>query len=173
MSRTVERWSSRSRSARRNYAINEKAMDKLAIQFKRTGILPNPYNRGSYHFIIESLKALGANQSHSFEAMKLKARELMGENRWRAFRDRDRKRGRMMYVPDPECDADRRLHYNCQVLQRNDYGRKLLQVGQQIMKTRGCVIDCTRSSDGIRYALNTDSAKPLRAGRPARAPGAL
>lgn len=167
MSRTLDRFAVSCRPRRRNFAITARAMNKLQAQFERTGMLPNPYNRGSYYFIIESLNALGVNKSHPFETMKLKARELMGEKRWRAFRGRARRRGRTMYAPDTECDADERIHYNCEVLQRlTDYGLKLLQVGQQIMKTRGCVIDRLQRSDGIHYALNTDSAKPLRAGRP-------
>ncbi len=116
--------------------------------------------RAATHFIIEALKALGANRSHAFGALRAKVEELMGVERWRAFANRESARSCAWDIYDTDADAEERLRYNCRVLQRTkNYGLKLLQVGREIMGTAGCVVEIVHQRDQTTYCLNTNSDK--------------
>ncbi len=144
----------------RNYAIRKKRMKKLKAEFARTNKLPNPYALGCYHFIIEALKSLGPNRQHRYLVLRTRFEELMGAGRWRRFAYREGGRHRPKEVDDMEADVQKRLHCNCRVLQRTkNYGLKLFQVGQCIMRSRGCVIDLIYRAGWI-YRLNTNAARP-------------
>jgi hypothetical protein len=160
-SKKIGRQKKSSTQNRRNYALRAERFRMLQGVFAKDKTVPNPYNRGCYHFIIESLKALGVNNKHNMDALRRKAQELMGPDRWRAFANRERQGLRMWQVEDVEADIRARLHCNCRVLQRTkDYGLKLLQVGQQILRSRGCVIDILFEGNQTIYRLNTRSDMP-------------
>lgn len=115
-----------SKRNRRNYALRAERLGKLQSTFAKNKAVPNPYNRGCYHFIIESLEALGVNEKHDLDALRQKVEELMGPDRWCAFANRERQGLRMWHIEDVEADIRARLHCNCRVLQRTkDYGLKL------------------------------------------------
>lgn len=159
-----------------HFGLTKKVLRKLKAEFARTKRVPNPHRRGCYYFIIEALKALGINRRHSFDALRAKVETLMGSNNWRVFACRGNLRHRPRVVEDVEADANARLHCNCRVLQRKrDYGLKLLQVGQKIMRTNGCVIDIVFRAGQFTYRLNTnadcpqyEAAPDTRRGRRAR-----
>jgi hypothetical protein len=152
------------RKYERHHAIRDHAVAALQADYAKSRAVPNPYRRGCYWSIIEALKALGANRYHPYAALRQQVQNVMGEERWQKYVHRDRDWARIMFISDPVADADRRLQCNCRVLQRTrDYGLKLLQVGQMIMGTKGCVIDIDTRNGCQRLRLNKNSSAPRRA----------
>ena len=136
--------------------------------------MPNPQNRGSYWYIIEAIKSLGLNRKHPLKELIVKVRDLMndketkdedGKTAWARFRDKEAATDNA----DNALKAEDRIYQNITVLQRvnvetttTPYGLKLLQVGQKVLKTAGCVIDVLKGATDkeILVRLNTDSAVP-------------
>jgi hypothetical protein len=102
------------------------------------------------------LLALGPNQPHPLAKVHEAFKETAGEEWYKTWAAK--KGGK---------DADARFLQNIGTLQRTaDYGRRLLEVGQKVMGTKGAVIDLSRDEEGeLLVALNTDSDKPLKPGR--------
>lgn len=127
--------------------------------------MPNPQKRGAYCGFLQALKSLGLNKPHSYGSVKQAMKAAMsegpkGETLWDRF------------APNGDgenaLDLDGRIRQNAEVLQRvsltsfSPYGLKLLQVGQLVLKSKGCVIDILRTKTGdIQFRLNTNSAEPL------------
>lgn len=151
-------------------------IDQLRAEYKETGgdnvkLLPNPYNRGSYHYIVEALKRLGPDERFRFATVAKKVKDLMsdpettkdGKTAWQRFDGKDSRN------EETGRDADGRLMQNVNVLQRvnpntsfSPYGLKLLEVGTRVLKTKGVVIDVLKGNGGeVMLRLNTDSAKPI------------
>lgn len=155
---------------------------KLQTEYKETKRIPNPHNRGAYFYFVGALITLGKDKAHSFRTVKDQMRLAMsasdtkdenGKSDWQRFV------GKEAHTDDAESalDVDGRLKQNAYVLQRlgglTPYGLKLLQVGQQVLKTKGLVIDILKDKDGsqgekspkgskgIAYRLNTNSATPI------------
>lgn len=160
----------------RGFGLSERDLARLKseVQQRSTGkrtYVPNPHNKGVYHFVIETLKALGINRAHPAAVVTAKFRELTntpdsrdakGATFWKRWT-----RGDENASPWKE-----RFAQNVEVLQRvprggvktnnTPYGRRLLEVGTKVLGTRGVVIDILRDRDGLRkYRLNTDSDSPI------------
>jgi hypothetical protein len=168
----------------RKFHLTTAELDQLAAEHRDGNKLPNPHNKGTYFYIIEALKKLGLVRRHSIAEVKATMRELMEDkstiqtdgkgnktNAWQRF---NRKEARNA---ETGRDADGRILQNVEVLQRvnmntvTPYGYKLLQIGQKILKTSGCVIDltlCGEDNKEIFLALNTDSATPINQRKRAR-----
>ena len=146
----------------RNYGIHPLDLKTLSQRFAETKEFPNPYSRGAYFYFIEALKELGADKTHKFVAVRDQMRKLMSAAETKRA-DRKTDWERFSYKRDVETDCNGRIMRNAEVLQRvNDYGLKLIQVGQKVLKTKGMVVDILKGQHGSPlYRLNTDSAKPL------------
>jgi hypothetical protein len=150
----------------RSFDLSHAEIKALAEQHAKDKAFPVPYRTGAYRHILIGIAALGVNKPHPLakvhEAFKRAAgAEWYGE--WARKENRNDKTGK---------DADGRFLQNLKVLQRTkDYGRKLLQVGRRILKTKGCVIDLSRDGKGgILVCLNTRSDKPQKAGKASQKP---
>jgi hypothetical protein len=160
----------------RNFHLGKEEIEVLREKHEGGDKLPNPQNRGSYFYIIEALKDLGLNRKHPFGDVFNKIKELMSDKStvkeddkgnkttaWQRFRDKapatkDEDRAR---------DERGRVLQNMEVLQRvnvqscTPYGLKLFQVGTEVLKTAGCVIDILKDTDGkVFVRLNTNSDSP-------------
>jgi hypothetical protein len=144
----------------RHYGLTAEEVTELKAQFAESKTMPNPHRSGAYKFTIDALLNLGSNQPHPLAEVHEAFKQAAGEEWYKTWAA---KKG--------DHDADARFLQNLGVLQRTaDYGRKLLEVGQKIMETKGVVIDLTRDDKGeLLVALNTDSAKPLKPGRATKA----
>jgi hypothetical protein len=162
--------------APRKFHLNDDEVAELRQAHKDGDPLPNPQNRGSYFYIIEAGKKLGLNRKHSLKTVISTIRELMSDKEtrqddgkgntttaWQRFRDKSPATSN----EENALDVEDRIVQNMEVLQRTSltsttpYGLKLLQVGQKVLKTHGCVIDLLKG-DGkeIFFRLNTDAAAP-------------
>jgi hypothetical protein len=146
------------KAASRSFDLSNGEIKTLAEQYAKEKEFPSPYRAGAYRHAVAALVLLGVNKPHPVakvhEAFKRVAgAEWYGE--WAKKESRNDKTGK---------DADGRFLQNLKVLQRTkDYGRKLLQAGRRILKTKGCVIDLTRDArGGILVSLNTRSEKPQK-----------
>jgi hypothetical protein len=162
--------------APRKFHLSTGEVDQLRAEKRDGAKMPNPHNRGSYFYIIEALAALGLDRKHKWSALVGKVRELMSDPETRREIDGKKVTDWQRFIhKDPATkneenarDAEGRILQNCEVLQRvnldsnTPYGLKLLQVGQKVLKTKGCVIDLFKSNDGeISVMLNTNSATPV------------
>lgn len=135
------------------------------------GAVPNPY-RGVYGAIVESLLTLGVNEVHDFPTVKVEVQSILSDAKtrkgegaktstaWERFAGKEARNGQTGK------DVDGRLLQNAEVLQRlsgmTPYGLKLLQVGREVLKTKGMVIDVLDLGGGkAGLRLNTDSATPV------------
>lgn len=153
-------------------------VEALKAEYKENGkgdFVPNPHNRGNYHYIIESLKALGVNRAHSVPVVLAKFRDLThtaetkdadGKTFWQRWKNKE----------SAAKDETKALNWtgkfeqNTEVLQRvpregsrnkHPYGLKLKEVGTLVMGTKGVVIDILKGSNGQKMLmLNTNSAFP-------------
>jgi hypothetical protein len=146
----------------RNYGIHPLDLKALLKQFAQSKVFPNPYSRGAYFYFVEALKVLGANKVHKFAAVQDQMRKLMSAPETKRA-DRKTDWERFSNKREVETDYNGRIMRNAEVLQRvNDYGLKLLQVGQKVLKTKGMVVDIMKGENrSPLYRLNTDSAEPL------------
>lgn len=162
----------------RRHHLPDTKMEALREEFNETGELPNPYRMGLYFYSVEALKALGANEWHSIAQHRRRMQQMMSRKDtvrddeltdWDRFvqkENRNEKTGR---------DPIARHTDNLLVLQRlsgaNPYGYKLVQVGKEILGSRGMTIDLRQNDSGtVEVRLNTDSDDPHKL--PARKRGA-
>jgi hypothetical protein len=162
--------------APRKFHLNRAEIDQLSAALRDGDKMPNPHNKGAYFYSIETLKALGLDRRHSLPVFTAKMRELMSDKStvqdvdgkpqtaWQRFINKESRN------EETGLDKDGRIIQNLEVLQRvnvnrtTPYGLKLLQVGQKVLKSKGCVIDITLGGEGgkeIMVALNTDSDTPV------------
>lgn len=146
---------------KRSFGLSAEDISALAEQYKASKRLPNPYRLGAYKFVIDALLSLGTNKFHPLAKVNQAFHKAAGDEWYAAWANKEKRSA------DAGKDADERFIQNLRVLQRTkDYGRKLLQVGQKVLKRKGAVIDLRRDKDGgLLVALNTNSAKPLKPGR--------
>lgn len=140
----------------RHFGLSPEEVTDLKAKFNQSKALPNPHRDGAYKFTIEALLALGANQPHPIAKVHEAYKKAAGEEWYKTWASKK-----------SDHDADARFLQNVGVLQRTaDYGRRLLEVGQKVMGTKGAVIDLTRDDKGVLLvSLNTDSDTPLKPGR--------
>lgn len=150
----------------RKYHLSEKEVEVLKTQLEQGKKLPNPHNKGFYHYFIETMKALGLNRNHPIPVVHAKFEEIAGNV---GTKDSD---GRTFWQRWKEARSDTgkdwtgRFAMNVEALQRMDgfapYGLRLLQVGTLVMGTKGCTINTIKGSGGqLAYFLDTNSAKPI------------
>jgi hypothetical protein len=162
-------------TAPRKFHLAEDEVEKLLADRAENGkgdrnYVPNPHNKGFYHFAVETLKALGVNRPHSDPVTKAKFKELTnvpatkdasGRTFWQRWKNKDS----AAKNSDNALDWEGRFEQNMEVMQRlgglHPYGLKLKEVGPKVMKTKGVVIDILKSSKGDKqYQLNTNSDTP-------------
>ncbi len=148
--------SKNTKKSERSFGLSPEEVAELKAEFTGSNRLPNPHRSGAYRFTIEAMLALGPNQPHPVAEVHEAFKKTAGEAWYKTWAAK--KSGH---------DADVRFLQNLGVLQRTaDYGRRLLEVGQKVMGTKGVVIDLTRDDKGeLLVSLNTDSNKPQKPGR--------
>lgn len=149
------------KKAERSYGLSSDEVKQLTEEYKQTRKLPNPHRSGAYAHTISALVSLGINKSHPIGKVHQAFKRAAGEEWYRAWASKEPRNKATAK------DADGRFLQNLQVLQRTgDYGRRLLEVGRRVMKTKGAVIDLSRNDKGNLFVmLNTNSANPQKAGR--------
>lgn len=153
----------------RNYTLDD-AEEVPALKEAHTNgdKLPNPFNAGFQHYLLETMKKLGLNKNHSMDVVLAKFKEITsdaetknkdGKTFWQTWSKKEprNKNGR---------DMIGRFEQNIQVYQRlggcNPCGRKLLQLGTKVLGTKGVVYDVVIGSlKKPMIRLNTDSDKPV------------
>lgn len=157
----------------RKYHLSEKEVEVLKTQLEQGDKLPNPHNKGFYHYFIETMKGLGLNRNHSIPVVHAKFKEIAGNagtkdgdgktfwQRWSKKEARNEETGK---------DWTGRFATNVEVLQRMGgfapYGLRLLQVGTLVMGTKGCTVNTIKGSGGqLMYCLDTNSAEPINENR--------
>jgi hypothetical protein len=145
----------------RSFGLSPEHVTELTAEFAKTKVMPNPYRSGAYGFTIAALLSLGVNKPHPLPKVHAAFRKAAGADwyaEWEKTAKRDKETG---------LDADGRFLQNLRVLQRtSDYALKLLQVGREVLKSKGAVIDLSRDAKGgLLVALNTDSDSPVKPGR--------
>jgi hypothetical protein len=158
--------------APRRFHLLPTDIEKMRKEYAETKQIPNPFNRGMYGYFFLSLLKLGANKQHPFKSVKEQMRQLAsapttkdddGKTDWQRFIGKEA----ATENEETALNVDGRLQQNAYVLQRlggmTPYGLKLLQVGQQVLKSKGCVIDILKGKDGKEkcYRLNLNSADPI------------
>jgi hypothetical protein len=155
----------------RKFHLNTAQLDQKRAEFAQTNVIPNPFNKGSYHFIVEALKVLGLDLAIKYGEFQTKVRVLMsasatrkevnGEQKtaWERFRDKESRN------QATGLDVFDRLEQNVRVLQRfggvTPYGLKLNEVGTRVCRFKGLVIDLLKAEDGTKMIrLNTQSSRP-------------
>ncbi len=152
----------------RKFHLSDEEVTALKEQYKETKRFPNPHNKGFYYFLIESLIDLGIDQTHPQSVVIARMEALMndpstldedGKTAWHRFKEKQPRNNATAK------DWTARFEQNVVVLQRltglTPYGRKLLDVGQKVLRQRGAVIDVLVSEDGQRLLrLNTKSKVP-------------
>lgn len=142
---------------------------ELRASHKENKRIPNPHNRGFYFYAVEALIDAGVNEKHTQSAIVRRMETLMsaastenseGVNAWKRFTDKDPRNS------DTGKDVDGRIDQNLLVMQRltgrTPYGLKLLEVGTEVLGTKGVVLDIFVSDTGTRYLrLNTNSNRPI------------
>jgi hypothetical protein len=155
----------------RRYILTDEEVSAAKVAFKAGDELPNPNNKGTQYFAIESLKALGLNRNHSWPRFVEKFKELAsaadtknadGKTFWQVFKNKESRNDAT------GLNWEGRLEQTLTVMQRmggyHPYGRKLLEVGTKVLGTKGCVLDLVYGSTGeVMVRLNTDSAVPQNA----------
>ena len=134
----------------------------LAVEHAQSHQIPNPFNRGIHYYFIEALKILGSNEAHEFSAVRDQIRRLMSAVVPKGA-DQTTDWERFAFKPGVALDSNGRIMLQAEQLQRvKDAGRKLLEVGQEVLGSQGVVVDILRDEHGSPlYRLNTDSAHPV------------
>ena len=161
----------------RNFHLTDDEILVLRERQKQGDMLPNPHTKGFFHCAIEALKLLGMNRRHPFGVFKSTVQELMsrdetkwadGTTGWQRFCNP----AKPAKERQPRIPIDQQLLKNIEVLQRVNtqkiiapYGLKLLQVGQKVLGTKGCVINIFVENGELFIELNTDSDIPLNPNR--------
>jgi hypothetical protein len=148
---------------KRSFGLSEQDVRELAAEYETTKRFPNPYRAGAYGFTIDALVKLGVNKPHPLAKVHAAFKRAAGADwysAWAGTEKRNEETGK---------DADARFLQNLRVLQRTaDYAMKLLQVGREVIKSKGAVINLTRDNKGgLVVTLNTDSDAPAKPGRSA------
>lgn len=155
--------------APRKFHISADEVTVLKQQMKDGDVLPNPHNRGFWHYFIETMKRLGLNRNHSaaivinkFQERTREAdtKDAEGKTFWVRWSKKD---GRNT---ETEKDWHGKFEQNVEVLQRlgglTPYGLRLMEVGQKVLGTKGACINIINGSGGtVMYRLDTNSDRPV------------
>lgn len=157
----------------RKFHLSPEEVADLKVQYKETKRFPNPHNRGFYFYLVEALVDMGINDQHPQGRVMQRVEKLMsdestiqGEGRdkttaWERWANKDPRNA------ETGKDMEGRFDQNVTVLQRlsglTPYGRKLLDVGTEVLGTDGAVIDVlVNDTTGTKYLrLNTKSGRPI------------
>ena len=145
----------------RSFGLSDKEIEGVAAEYAETKRLPNPHRSGAYAHTVTALVTLGVNEFHPLAKVQEAFKRAAGDEWYAAWANKETR------SEAGGKDADARFVQNLGVLQRiGDYGLKLLQVGQKVLKTKGAVIDLQRDDGGgLLVRLNTNSSEPLKPGR--------
>jgi hypothetical protein len=147
---------------------------------KQPHIRNSPYNWGQYAFTLMALVVLGTDKRHSLPTFTAKLREIEseswtkdedGKTEWQRFIHKEiSKRNGKSVAEENALDTPAKILTNIEVLQRPDYGRKLLQYSQKVLGNKGGVILITKgATDADRMIeLSTDEKVPVNEFKRAR-----
>ena len=159
----------------RKMHLNAEEIAELRAEYKETKVFPNPHNKGFYHYLVAALVSMGVNEPHPQGRVMQRVEKLMsaedtiqGEGRdkttaWDRFTKKDPRNA------ETGKDYEARFDQNVTVLQRvsptdlNPYGRRLLDVGSEVLGTKGAVIDVlvNPNTGNKSLRLNTNSDTPI------------
>lgn len=150
--------------SQRSFGLSSEQVAELTAEYEKSKKFPNPYRTGAYAHTITALVTLGADKPHSLAKVHQAFKRAAGAEWYAAWAGQEKRN------EDTGLDADGKFVQNLRVLQRTaDYGKKLLDVGREVLKTKGAVIDLTRANKGgLLVALNLDSDAPVKPERPER-----
>jgi hypothetical protein len=155
--------------APRKFHLSADEVTVLKQQMKDGDTLPNPHNRGFWHYFIETMKRLGLNRNHSAAVVISKFQERTreadtkdaeGKTFWVRWSKKD---GRNT---ETEKDWHGKFEQNVEVLQRlgglTPYGLRLMEVGQKVLGTKGACINIINGTSGtVMYRLDTNNDRPV------------
>ena len=149
---------------KRSFGLTAEEVAELSQEYRKTKKLPNPHRAGSYHNIVATLVKLGVNKFHPILSVWRTFKTVSDPDwfkAWEGKEARDEETGK---------DAEARFLQNLTVLQRTrDYGRRLLEVGTKVLRSKGAVIDLRHDDKGgLLVRLSTNSSEPMKAGRAAK-----
>lgn len=146
--------------AERSYGLSSEDVKSLAEAYKAEKRFPNPHNKGCYKFSVDALVALGVNKWHPLKTVAAEFAKIAGAEWIKAFKGKETRN------EESGKDHSERFIQNLQVLQRPDYGLKILEVGKKVLKSKGAVVDMQWDTDGqLQVRLDLNSNKPIKAGR--------
>lgn len=154
----------------RNYALDEADVANYKEQVKNGEKLPNPFNKGSQFYILETLKSLGVNKNHSWQRFIEEFKKIAG-----AAETKNPKTGKtyLQYFKAKEPRNEEtgknwegRLEQTFRVMQRlggfHAYGWKLLEIGTLVLGTNGVVLQMLKGTNGeVMVRVATDSNDPI------------
>lgn len=157
--------------SQRSFGLSPEQIAELTAEYEQSKKFPNPYRTGAYAHTVTALLTLGADKPHSLAKVHQAFKRAAGVDWYAAWAGQEKRNA------DTGLDAAGKFVQNLRVLQRTaDYGKKLLDVGREVLKSKGAVIDLTRDvKGGLLIALNLDSdapAKPERSKRTKTPPAA-
>jgi hypothetical protein len=153
----------------RRFHLPKKRISVLQRRFREQKRIPNPFHKGFSYYLLESLIDLGTNKQHLVTDVIQRVQALMsnpatiqpwnGTSAWDRWIDNSRSSRTLSN------DWRARFEMNVVVLQRlggfTPYARKLVDVGQKVMRRKGAVIDLLRGNGGEKcIRLNTNSELP-------------
>src|SRR4051794_31008328 len=123
--------------SKRSVGLSSEQRAELTARFEKSKKFPNPYrDSGMYGLLIEAVVSLGVNQRHPLRKVIERVKKIAGKERYAEWASREKRN------EETGLDPDARILQNMRVLQRTrDYGKKLLDVGHQVLKSKGAVID--------------------------------
>jgi hypothetical protein len=142
----------------RSYGLSPEAIASYKAEFKKTDKIPNPHRNQCYGWIFASLVNLGTDKWHAWDTLANRVKAEATGPKWQAFQRKESRND------ETGKDTAGRLFTNALVLQRPDYGAKILDLGK-VIGSKGVVIDLRRDLDRVEIRLNTDSPSPLKLGR--------
>lgn len=162
-----------SEAVQRRHHLLVSDIDQLGAAFRDGDKFPNPYNRACYHYLLETLKSLGAITTADkakrvkFSTVYDRFKELTsdkstkdgeGKTFWQRFKGRESRN------EDTGRDEEGRLLQNLEVMQRvtgkNCYGIKVDQVAKAVLGLAGACIDILRGNGGeVLVTLNLNPQK--------------
>lgn len=156
--------------APRKFHLDDNEVNALKEEYKETGVLPNPHNKGFYHYLFAAL-ALHANEQQPQSRVMKSVERLMSDestnegegrdltNAWDRWANKDPRN------KDTGKDWEGRFEQNVTVLQRltglTPYGRRIFDL-HKVIGGKGVVIDVLVGPSGAKFLrLNLNAARPI------------
>lgn len=154
----------------RKFHLNDDEVEALKADYKETKVIPNPHNKGFYHYLFAALAEHPNEQVPQSRVMKAVER-LMSDESTIEGEGRDKTTAWDRWVnKDPRNketgkDWEGRFEQNVTVLQRltglTPYGRRIFDL-HKVIGGKGVVIDVLVGASGAKFLkLNLNSERPV------------